>query len=130
MLQAILRLLSRGAHDADLLLSFPSVFASVDPPLLTLAAIPSVLVFSLIVIVRPPLSIDCLSSDAFAYGGSTRTAEISGIPRSRTFLSNPCSAAWFTTGPAIAKPRTGPAAGSRGTAVLTTSHLRRKARPR
>src|SRR5215213_10115223 len=26
-------------------------------------------------------------------------AEISGIPRSRTFLSNPCNAAWSTTGP-------------------------------
>src|SRR4028119_2425998 len=48
-----------------LLPSFASA-AVLGPPLSTPAAIPSVLVISLVVIVRPPLSVGRLSSEAFA----------------------------------------------------------------
>ena len=54
-----------------ILLSFPS-FAIFGSPLSTLAAIPTVLVFSLVVIFRSPPSTHCSSSDTFAYGGLTR----------------------------------------------------------
>src|SRR5437899_3185822 len=51
---------------------------------------------------RPPFSrrlpkqlalIYCLTSGASAWPGSTRLTESNGTPRSRTFRSNPCSAA-------------------------------------
>ena len=40
-----------------------------------------------------------LTFDASAWPGSTGQTETNGMPRSRTFLSNPCNAAWSITGP-------------------------------
>ena len=37
--------------------------------------------------------------DSLLRSGSTGPTEISGIPQSRTFFSNPCSAAWSSIGP-------------------------------
>src|SRR5919107_1602489 len=62
-------------------------------------AVLSVFVFPWVLIFGSPLSTHCFTSDVFTQGGLTRTAEIKGIPRSRTFRSKPCSAAWSATGP-------------------------------